>query len=80
MSTKVEKFPRSAQFYEWKMTAGINYEEPHLYNKKFINSKTELFRIWLKMTGKNHSSPNPAILFLLITKFQNMGLGVFLQT
>ena len=42
MSTKVENFPRFAQFYEWKMT-GINYEKPHLYNKKFINSKLNCF-------------------------------------
>ncbi len=73
--TTVEKSPCFELRYEWKMT-GINHEEPHMYTKKFTYGKTELLRVGMKTAGKNHSSFNPAILFLLTTNLQKMGLRV----
>lgn len=73
--TKVEKSLRFGLSYEWKMT-GLNHDQPQLYTKKFTDEKTELFRVGMKTAGKNHSSSNPAILFLRTTNLQMMGLKV----
>jgi len=72
--TKVEKSPCFELRYEWEV--GINHEEPHFYTRKFTCEKTEMLRVGMKTAGKNHSSSNPVILFLLTTNLQKMGLKV----
>lgn len=73
--TKVEKSSRFGLTYKWKME-GINHREPQLYTKKYTGEKIELFRVGMKTAGKNHSSSNPAVLYLLATNLQRMGLKV----
>jgi len=75
MTSKVEKSPGLGLSYGWTIT-GINHEEPQLYTKKFTCKKTEILRVGIKTAGKNHSSSNPAVLYLLATNLQRMGLKV----
>ena len=75
MTTKVETSSRLQLYYEWKMK-GIDHEEPHLFSKKFMNKKTELFRVGIKMPGNNLSANRPPIVFLLTANLQKMGLKV----
>ena len=60
--------------YEWEMT-DIDKEERILYSKNFVHQKTTLFRAGMKMAA-THLPSNPAILFLMTTNLQKMGLRV----
>ena len=63
--------------YDYKMT-GVDQIEPLLFFKTFTYKQTELFRAGMKMTAAvAHDYPNPpAILFLLTTGLEKMGLKV----
>ncbi len=75
MTTRVEISSRRQLNCVWKI-AGITHGEPRLFSKKFSGKKTELFQVGIKMPGNNSSSNRPAILFLLTSNLQMMGLKV----
>ena len=76
VSNKVEISSHRQLNHRWKIT-GINHEEPQLFSKRFTHKKIELLKVGMKMLpGKKSPSNHPAILFLLTTNLQKLGLKI----